>query len=203
MAVYAAGRIVRLAKSIVAELLVRISGAGLQLLPSRCAKTFFDVSHRKCGRCTGRPAVCSGSHSSGQCGGMLANRLQSHCQHNRGFGGTLLICGFPHALLCGRSLLHAVGASCRRSFHKYTSTRHVGVNSSGHRRIGTRSLLDRRSTVRTTIDQNTTGAKFPQRSLRFTFLKDRILRLAKRSTRQLPVRGFAYLFRRNILVTSG
>ena len=117
-AVYDARRILPLAKSIVAELLVRISDADLQLLPSRCAETFFDVSHGKRGHRTGRLAVCRRSYSSGQCSQMLANRLRSQRWRNCGIGGALLVSGFIYALLRSRVLLYGVGTSRHRAFLK-------------------------------------------------------------------------------------
>ena len=149
--VYVIGSASALAKSMSAGLPLQISGGKVQLLPSQCAETIFDVSHGKCWCRITCFAVGRRSHSSRECKRLLADGLHARSSRNCSTGDPVLVPGLFDAILRGRVLPPGISTSRHYRF-KSISTRDVGVNSRRHRRTGARSLLHRRSLVRTEID---------------------------------------------------
>jgi hypothetical protein len=149
--VYAIGSATALAKSMSARLPLQISGGKLQLLPSQCAETIFDVSHGKCWCRITCFAVGRRSHSSCECKRMLADGLHSNSSRNCSTGGPVFVTGLFDAVLRGRVLPPGIGTSHHYRF-KSVSTRNVGVNSCFYSCTRPGSLLGRRSLVRTEID---------------------------------------------------
>ena len=90
---------------------------------------------------------------------MLDDGLHSHHWRDCRIGGTVPVSGFFNTLLRGPLLPAGIGASGYHGCSPSTSTRDVGLDSRRHGGTGARSLLYRRSVVRTNINQDTSRTR--------------------------------------------